>query len=104
VALAESCFATSGLGAEVTLDGSAPAEYALFGESGARAIVSLASEQVPAIRQLARENQVALREIGKVTRDNVLRIQYKGRTVISAPVPALKDTWANSLERALKLP
>ena len=104
VALAESCFAAGSLGAEVTLDDSAPAEYALFGESGARAIVSVAPEHVAALRQLAAENQTALREIGKVTRDNVLRIQYKGRTVISASVPALKDTWANSLERALKLP
>ncbi|MGB2629097.1 MAG: phosphoribosylformylglycinamidine synthase subunit PurL [Candidatus Acidiferrum sp.] len=104
VTLAECCFAARDLGADVKFDDQAPAEYALFGESGARAIVSVAAEQVSRIRELAGEQKVRVREIGKVTRDNVLRIQYNGHTVVESPVPALKDTWANSLERALKLP
>ncbi len=104
VALAESCFSANGLGADVECADTVPAEYALFGESGARVIVSVVHEQVSAIRQLAAGQQIRVREIGKVTRDNVLRIQYNEHTVISAPVPALMDTWANSLERALKLP
>ena len=104
VTLAECCFAARDLGADVKFDDQAPAEYALFGESGARAVVSVAAEQVSRIRELAGKQKVRVREIGKVTRDNVLRIQYNGHTVVESPVPALKDTWANSLERALKLP
>ena len=67
-------------------------------------ILSVTSEQVSAVEQLAGKHEIRVREIGKVTRDNVLRIQYNEHTVISAPVPALKDAWANSIERALKLP
>ncbi len=103
VAVAESCFAARGLGAEIQLEGSAPAEYQLFGEAGARAILSLAPEEAAAIKQLADAQKVRVREIGKVTRDNQVRIQHKGLTVVSAGVESLKDTWANSIERALKL-
>ena len=42
VAVAESCFAARGLGAAVKVKGEANAEFALFGERGARAIVSVA--------------------------------------------------------------
>jgi phosphoribosylformylglycinamidine synthase subunit PurL len=104
LALAESCFESNGLGAEITLDGSQPAEYALFGEAGARAILSVAPEHVDSIVRIAVSAGVGCHKIGKVTRDNALRIQYKGRTVLSDAVPTLRDVWANSLERALKLP
>jgi len=104
VALAESCFASKGLSAQVKTEGEASGEYALFGERGARAIVSVAPEKIAAVLATARQYGVGAREIGKVTRDNALRIEYKGRTVIVAPVATLKDMWANSLERGLKLP
>ncbi len=103
VTLAESCFAAVGLGADVELPEDAAAEYALFGERGARVVVSVAPENLAALRTTARQYGVGAHEIGKVTRDNLLRIKYKGRSVISAPVPALKDVWAHSLERSLKI-
>jgi phosphoribosylformylglycinamidine synthase len=104
LSLAESCFEGSGLGAEVSLDGTQPVEYALFGESGGRAIISVGSEQLEFIVQMAVESGVGCRAIGKVTRDNTLRIQYKGHTVLSGAVVSLRGVWANWLERALKLP
>jgi len=103
VTLAESCFATNGLGAETKLDGAPSAEYALFGESGARVVVSVPPEKLAAIRTTARQYGVGAQEIGKVTGDNVLRIEYKGHEVISAQVPALRDIWAYALERHLKI-
>ena len=103
VAVAESCFAANGLGAEIKIDGEANAEYALFGERGARAIVTVALGKVGAVLATARQYSVGAREIGKVTRDSVLHIEYKGRAVVAAPVPALKDTWAHSLERNLRV-
>ena len=104
VAVAESCFASDGLGAQVSVDGEANAEHALFGERGARAIVSVSPENVAAVLKTARQYGVGPRDIGKVTRDNALRIEYKDRAVIAAAVPTLQDTWAHSLRRDLKLP
>ena len=104
VAVVECCFASNGLGADVKVDGEANAEHAVFGERGARAIVSVSPGDVAAVLATARQYGVGAREIGKVTRDKRLRIEYKGRAVIAAAVPPLKDTWANSLERDLKLP
>jgi len=104
VTLAESCFAANELGAHINVDGETPAEHALFGERGARAVVSARPEQVAAILVTARQYQVGARPIGKVTRDNTLRIEYKGRAVIAASVPALRDVWDHSLERNLKIP
>jgi phosphoribosylformylglycinamidine synthase II len=103
VTSAESCFASNALGAEIKLEGDARAEHTLFGERGARVMLSMAPAQVAAVLATARQYGVGAREIGKVTRDNALRIEYKGRTVVSAPVPALKEVWAHSLERNLKI-
>ena len=104
VTLAEACFAAVGLGAEINLHDSLPAEYALFGEDGARAVISVDPRHVASITLAATESGVNCQVIGKVTRDNTLRIQYKGRTVLSQAVRSLRDVWENSLEHALKLP
>jgi phosphoribosylformylglycinamidine synthase len=102
VTLAESCFAAAGLGASVTLPEDVAAEYALFGERGARVVVSVAPEKLGAVRTTARQYGVGAHEIGKVTGDNTMRIEYKGHVVVAAPVPTLRDDWAHSLERNLK--
>ncbi|HKW63682.1 MAG TPA: phosphoribosylformylglycinamidine synthase subunit PurL [Candidatus Acidoferrum sp.] len=119
VALAESCFASfgnqpsgchsepapageeSGLGASVSISDSAPAEFPLFNERGARVIVSLAPENLAALLAIARQYNVAAREIGKVTRGDALRIEHKERAVIESPGELLRDAWANSLERTI---
>ena len=101
VTLAESCFSAKGLGADVNIEGEGNPELALFGERGARAIVSVPAGKVGAVLATARQYKVGAREIGRVTRDNALRIQYKDSVVVGAPVLALKDTWANSLQRNL---
>jgi len=110
VTIAESLFASVGpdlarpaLGAAMTLPENASAEYALFGESGARAIVSVSPTKLAALRATARQYGVGAHEIGKVTRDNSLRIEYKGHIVVQSDVPALADVWANSLQRTLKV-
>jgi phosphoribosylformylglycinamidine synthase subunit PurL len=103
VTVAESCFAAEGLGAAIELDREASAEYALFGERGARTILSATAENLGAVLATARQYNVGVREIGKVTRDSALRIQYDGHLAISAPIPTLKDVWAHALERNLKI-
>jgi phosphoribosylformylglycinamidine synthase subunit PurL len=118
VALAESCFASaqsktrhserseesasSILGATLTLEGnSAPAEHALFGERGARAIVSVSPTNLPAVLATARQYQVGAHEIGHVHLAPTLRIEYKGLAVVDSPLEPLHDIWADSLERTL---
>src|SRR5258708_11132162 len=112
VTLAESCFAAAPpgvgarhavpiLGASVKLHADGPAEHALFGERGARAIVSVAPAKLARVLAIARQCNVAAHEVGKVIRGDAFRIEYKGRAVIESQVDSLGDDWANSLERAI---
>ncbi|MGB8325692.1 MAG: phosphoribosylformylglycinamidine synthase subunit PurL [Candidatus Acidiferrum sp.] len=103
VTVAESCFAANGLGAQIKVPEDNAPEYALFNERGARVIVSVAPEKLAAVRSTARQYGVGAHEIGTVNRDNTLSIEYKGRTVVSAEVPALRNSWADALEHALKV-
>jgi phosphoribosylformylglycinamidine synthase len=110
VTLAESCFASVAgaphvahqLGADVKLDESSPAEYALFGERGARAVVSAPRSSLAAVLETARQCGVTAQQIGQVIRDDAFRIEYRGDAVIESSVAKLYDTWAHSLERTLK--
>ena len=109
VALAESCFSPVGaqhvrprLAANVTIESTFPAEFALFHESGARAIVSVSPEKLAAVLATARQYSVGAQQIGSVTSDNRFRIQYNGHVAVSSDVRVLLDIWANSLEQALR--
>ena len=110
VTLAESCLASlvgaqhaaPQLGANVKLEETLPAEYALFGERGARAVVSVKPTSLAHVLETARQYEVAAQQIGQVIRGDAFRIEYKGRVVIESSVSKLHDTWAHSLERALK--
>jgi phosphoribosylformylglycinamidine synthase len=103
VTLAESCFAANGLGANAKLEENGPAESALLGERGARAVVSVTPAHLARVLNTARQYQVAAHEIGNVIRGDAFRIKYKGSAVIDSSIPALRDSWAHSLERALKM-
>jgi phosphoribosylformylglycinamidine synthase II len=110
VTLAESCFApvrgrhaVPVLGAHVILDEEEPAETAVFGERGARAVVSVRPTSLARVLDTARQYAVGAREIGKVSHDGAFRIEHKGRAVIDSSVETLRDTWADSLERTLKV-
>jgi phosphoribosylformylglycinamidine synthase subunit PurL len=103
VTLAESCFAANGLGTNAKVEENGPAEAALFGERGARAVVSVKPPHLARVLDTARQYQVAAHEIGKVIRGDAFCIQYKGSAVINSSIPALHDAWAHSLERTLKM-
>jgi phosphoribosylformylglycinamidine synthase II len=102
VTLAESCFAAPQLGAWMTLEHNDPAESFLFGERGARAVISIAPRKLDGILYLARQHGVSATEIGHVTSDGIFSIQYNGSAIIEESVEALRDIWSHSLERALK--
>jgi phosphoribosylformylglycinamidine synthase len=100
VTLVESCFAGDNLSARVSLVSKEPDEAALFGERGARAVVSVTSENLAAARRVAAQYEVAVVEAGRVTRGE-FRIELNGRTIVSADVPSLADAWAGALVRQL---
>ncbi len=100
VTLAESCFASNGFSVQAALTSGERDEAALFGERGARAVVSVTPENVAAVRQVAAQYEVAVVEVGRVTRGE-FRILLNGRTVVSADVPSLADAWSGALERLL---
>jgi phosphoribosylformylglycinamidine synthase len=101
VTLAESCFAANGLGTNAKLEENSPVEAALFGERGARAVVSVKPPQLARVLDTARQYQVAAHEIGKVIRGDAFCIQYKGSAVVDSSVKGLRDAWAHSLEHIL---
>jgi phosphoribosylformylglycinamidine synthase len=100
VTLAESCFASNGLSACAALKSKEPDESALFGERGARAVVSVTPESLAAVRRIAAQYEAAVEEVGRVTRGE-FRIELNGQTVVSADVPSLADAWNGALERLL---
>jgi phosphoribosylformylglycinamidine (FGAM) synthase-like enzyme len=100
VTLAESCFASAGLSAQVSLTSQEPDEAALFGERGARVVVSVTSINLARMRSLAAQYEVAAFEIGRVTCGD-FRIELNGRVVVSAEVPSLADAWSGAFERLL---
>src|SRR6266404_975687 len=88
VTVAESCFAAfpvgaghavSVLGAKIKLEDSVAAEFAVFGERGARCVVSVSPAKLAALQGIARQYGVAASEIGQVTSGPSLSIEHKGR-------------------------
>jgi len=100
VTLAECCFASNHLSAEISLASSEPAESALFGERGARAIVSVAPEALARLREVARQCDVSVHEAGRVTHGD-FRITLNGRETIAAACGRLRQEWAESLQTLL---
>ncbi len=105
VALAEACF-TQGIGAQIHL--LAPSEElvlpdvcTLFEEAATQVVVTCAAENVSAVGAVADEfGFVTALEIG-TTGGADLEIHIGGRSVIAAPVAALKRPWLSTLEEAL---
>jgi phosphoribosylformylglycinamidine (FGAM) synthase-like enzyme len=109
VTVGESCFASaparkSGdiLGARIRIEDGSPAESAVFGERGARAVISASPAWLNAALQTARNYGVSAVQIGKVNADGIFRIELNGSAIIEESVETLRDIWAHSLERALK--
>src|ERR1700683_5485067 len=104
VTLAESCFSSEGLSAEIALDfdtANEAAEFALFGERGARVVVSAASSSLASVRAVAAQYNVNVQPIGTVSRGE-FRIQYKGTPVIHGDIDSFRKIWAGRIESAIE--
>jgi phosphoribosylformylglycinamidine synthase II len=109
VTLAESCFASAParkagdtLGANIKIEDGTPAESAVFGERGARAVISVSPASLNAVLQMAQKYGVSAAQIGKVIANGIFSIELNGSAIIEESVETLRDIWAHSLERALK--
>ena len=102
VTVAESCFASNGLSAEIDLGTStAPSEAALFGERGARAVVSVAPASLARVQQIAAQYDIQASQIGHVTRGE-FRIQLNGVVVIQGQSDSFRQAWSESLPHAIE--
>ncbi len=98
VAFAESCFASHGFAAQAAITTTEPSEAAIFGERGARAIISCAAESLARVRDIARQYKVGIVELGRVTRDDNFAIAVNGKPAIQASCEKLRDAWTGSLK------
>jgi phosphoribosylformylglycinamidine synthase len=78
-----------------------PAEVALFGERGARAVVSLSAASLARLSAVAAQYGVAANRIGTVTRSE-FRIQFNGTPVIRGDVSSFRKAWSESLAAAIE--
>jgi phosphoribosylformylglycinamidine synthase II len=113
VTLVESCFESgffngSSLSADVNLDSAgtkitsdAPAEFAIFGERGARVVVSLATASLARVDAIAAQYNIKVHRIGTVTCGD-FRIQYKGLPVIRGNADSFRRTWREALGKTLE--
>ncbi|HXO88629.1 MAG TPA: AIR synthase-related protein, partial [Candidatus Acidoferrales bacterium] len=102
VTIAESCFADDGLSAEIDLGTStAASEAALFGERGARAVVSVAHASLARVQQIAAQYNIQASQIGRVTRGE-FRIQLNGVVVIQGQSDSFRRAWSESLPHAIE--
>ncbi|MGA8222360.1 MAG: phosphoribosylformylglycinamidine synthase subunit PurL [Candidatus Acidiferrales bacterium] len=78
-----------------------PAELALFGEQGARAVVSLSPASLARVTAIAAQYKVTAQRIGTVTQGE-FRIKYNASPVIHGDVHSLRKPWSDSLAHAVE--
>ena len=100
VALAECGFASNGLAAEAAWQSDEPAELALFGEPGARAVVSLSQASLARLLALAAQYKIAALVIGRVTRGQ-FQLSLNGATVVRDHAASLREIWSGAIEHAV---
>jgi phosphoribosylformylglycinamidine synthase subunit PurL len=105
VTLAECCFDTGGVGADVAIDAlRVAAEDAtsraatLFGESASRAVVSAASQDIDVLLRKAAGLRVPARVIGR-TGGTRIRVLIDGEKSVEMSVEDAESAWSAALER-----
>ncbi len=104
VAIAECCFDTHGMGAEISIAGVRVANdarineaAALYGESASRVVLSAAADAVTGILERAAASGVPARVIGQ-TGGNRLRIAVDGQMAIDMAVDEAEQLWSSAIE------
>jgi phosphoribosylformylglycinamidine synthase len=106
VTLAESCFDTGGIGAEISIPGCASdggvdrVAATLFGESASRILVSVVPERVAEVLGAAKAAGVPAHRIGR-TGGAAIRIEVDGEAALECAVSEVEALWRSSLESRL---
>jgi phosphoribosylformylglycinamidine synthase len=106
VTLAECCFDTGGIGAEISMPGSVSdgdvdrIAATLFGESASRILVSVVPERVSDVLAAATAAGVPANKIGR-TGGGAIRISVDGSVALECAVTDAETTWRSSLEARL---
>jgi phosphoribosylformylglycinamidine synthase len=105
VTVAECCFGTAGIGAEVSIagvrafsNGTNNEAAALFGESASRVVLSASPDNVTPILERAAAAAVPARVIGQ-TGGNRLRVAVDGRMAVDVSVDEAERAWSSAIER-----
>ena len=99
--LAESCFGSSNIGADIRLESELEPELLLFHEGPSRILVSTATPD--RVLEVANKNNVQAVTIG-VTLESRVVIRNRNQILINSRVDELKDIWKNALEHLLHSP
>ncbi|MBU4035649.1 MAG: phosphoribosylformylglycinamidine synthase II, partial [Proteobacteria bacterium] len=104
--LAESCISDSGrkIGAVIELDDvkkDIRLDDVLFGEAPSRIVVSIKSDNLAKLEEIAKKHSVPCYKLGKVGGDKLIVKDNKGET-INLPVGTLSDAWRNAIPKRIK--
>jgi phosphoribosylformylglycinamidine synthase len=104
VAVAECCFETGGMGAEVSLSAAKVSTSdalndaaALFGESASRVVLSVSPDSVTSVLERAAGARVPARVAGQ-TGGNRLRMAVDGRIVVDHSIDDAERVWSSAVE------
>jgi phosphoribosylformylglycinamidine synthase subunit PurL len=104
VTLAECCFDTAGMGADISIDAIQVSNdphlddaAALFGESASRVVVSVAAENVTRVVEQAAAAGVPVRVIGQ-TGGKRLRITTGGRVSVDVSIEDAERAWSAAID------
>lgn len=107
IALAESCFSHD-LGVEITLPVTAQQnqirwDALLFGEGGARIVVSVGTEQIETWEAYLQNQTLPWQRLGQVAASPQMTLATSdGEMVLDVAIAALKSAWQNAIPRRLE--
>jgi phosphoribosylformylglycinamidine synthase subunit PurL len=98
VALAESSFGPTAIGADIEIPATGRPDLALFHEAPSRILLSTSHPEE--VSKIAAQNGIEAPRIG-VTMEERLRIQCDSQALVDCDLARLKEPWQTALERML---
>ena len=101
VAVAESCFGASGIGARLRIESELSAHYVLFHEAPSRILLSLSSDAEAKVLEIAGRFSVAVPVIGE-TVSGQIAVSVNGEEPLRHEIEGLKASWNGALGKLLE--
>ena len=102
VCLSEMLFDAKGLGASISLNDlgeSGRLDALLFGESQARAVIAVSSQDKDKVIEAAEGFNLPVHALGQTNDSDQLEIEVAGNSVLRAKVSGLKDAWESAIPK-----